>query len=99
VWMLLPMLVEGPFRISAAFLRGLLDTLKLPIVRKTANMSRDTIFLHQVQLATYSMLANLDVPVDYRARFVARLYPDQEPPPPLPEAAFAPFGIDVARLR
>lgn len=95
VWMLLPMLVGGPFRISATFLRGLLDTFSLPIVRKTANMSRDTIFLHQVQLATYSILSNVDVAVDYRSRFVARLYPNQDPPPPLSPAAFAPFGIDL----
>lgn len=97
-WMLLPMLVEGPFRITAEYLEGLLDTLKRPAIRKTTSMSRDTLFLHQVQLAVSSILTDLDVRVDYRSRFVALLYPDREPPKPLSAGELAAFGIDLARL-
>jgi transcriptional regulator with XRE-family HTH domain len=98
VWMLLPMLVEGSFRISAGYLRGLIDALLAPMVRRSTCVSRDSLFLHQVKLASYSMLASLDVAVDYRARLIAQLYPDREPPPPLSPGALAAFGIDLDRL-
>jgi hypothetical protein len=98
VWMLLPMLVEGPVRISAGYLRGLIDALLAPAVRRSTCVSRDSLFLHQIKLASYSMLASLDVAVDYRARFVAQLYPDGEPPPPLSASALAAFGIDLDRV-
>jgi len=68
-----PLLTAGPFRVTRPYARKLLEDIRANFLvllkgseRDYAPLSPDFLFLNRLQLGFYSVLARLDVAVDYR---------------------------------
>lgn len=93
VWVWLPNLVDEMTFTRLHCMHTLENITLRGEFRKTMTMSRDSVFVHQLHLASYSLLASLDVRASYRAPLLAILYPNGGAPAPFTPTELAAFGV------
>jgi predicted unusual protein kinase regulating ubiquinone biosynthesis (AarF/ABC1/UbiB family) len=92
-WLWLPMLVDS-IRFSRTLCRASIDSLKRGSRHETMSMDHNSVFLHHLHLGVYSMLAQLDVTVDYRRRFLPLIYPSGGAPAAFDRAELSMLGVE-----